>query len=369
MRVSMLRGAVPSPLLNEFRNAVERAEVTNLNLTVIPESTLQKLFGLLQTWKREGKTPQQASWREQLGWIPFVGHPDREVTPDWAMLGDYWLGLAIQQELIQPIDIAQFESAKSVLAQPTFKRLLTRNQTGFPDETGKVWAMPHQFGSTVIAYRKDLFAERNLAPPQDWSDLWRTDLRRKITVLDQPRQVIGLTLKKLGKSYNTVDLNAIATLKDELRSLHQQIKLYSSDNYLEPLLLDDAWVAVGWSSDILPLLEHQDKVATVVPRSGTALWAEVWVRPAGSPAPLSKPSVKWIDFYAESRIAEQLSEANHAIAPAVLTIPADQRAKALRNNQTLLPDPAILQTSEFLAPLPKETIQQYQTLWEEMRKV
>lgn len=37
------------------------------------------------------------------------------------------------------------------------------------------------------------------------------------------------------------------------------------------------WVAVGWSSDIIPAAKRLSDVAVVVPKSGASLWADLWV--------------------------------------------------------------------------------------------
>jgi putative spermidine/putrescine transport system substrate-binding protein len=369
LRISLLRGSVPNQLFGSFRNHVRRTrkDISRVDLTVIPEAKPQDLFDLLQTWKQEGKLAPEPSWKAWLGWVPVLGKPDRAIVSDLSMLGDAWLSLAIRQGLVQPIDLNPLMIRPTLNQNAALKRLVTRNSQGLPDANGQVWAVPHRIGSTMIAYRQDIFADRKLAPPQDWGDLWRPELRGKITLLDQPREVIGLVLKKLGKSYNTADLNAVANLKAELQSLQNQVKLYSSDRYLEPLLLDDAWVSVGWSSDILPLMQRQQKVAAVVPRSGTALWAELWVRPAKQPAKgVSPTSTQWLDFYADMEIANQLAEATRAMPPVLLTA-SEGVSDAVRESAAFLP-PAVLQASEFLEPLPESTLKQHIALWQDLRQ-
>lgn len=37
------------------------------------------------------------------------------------------------------------------------------------------------------------------------------------------------------------------------------------------------WVAVGWSSDIIPVAKRMSNVAVIVPKSGASLWADLWV--------------------------------------------------------------------------------------------
>ncbi|NJM56440.1 MAG: hypothetical protein HC857_01815 [Synechococcales cyanobacterium RU_4_20] len=123
--------------------------------------------------------------------------------------------------------------------------------------------------------------------------------------MNDPREVIGLTLKSLGASYNTADLSAVAELKPKLAALDGQAKFYSSNHYLEPLLLEDTWVAVGWSGDLLPLLQRDRHLALVYPKSGTALWADLWVQPRGT-QPAEAPAKTallndWINFAGRRR--------------------------------------------------------------------
>lgn len=38
-------------------------------------------------------------------------------------------------------------------------------------------------------------------------------------------------------------------------------------------------MAVGWSSDVLPVAKRMSNVVVIVPKSGTSLWADLWVFP------------------------------------------------------------------------------------------
>ena len=49
--------------------------------------------------------------------------------------------------------------------------------------------------------------------------MWREELRGRISLPDSDREVIGLTLKKLGYSYNTTDLALVSDLESELEQL------------------------------------------------------------------------------------------------------------------------------------------------------
>ncbi|MGQ9870019.1 extracellular solute-binding protein [Leptodesmis sp.] len=368
LTIEMLRGSIPSQLLQRFRHQMGKS-TPSVALNVVSEAQLQILFSQLQSWQQSGQQPQPASfgfWFEQ---VPFLGKGKTGI-PDLVTLGDFWLSNAVKQGLLQPFsesDRAGLRSWSQLVNNPKLSEVLLRNDQGQVDAKGQVWGIPYRLSSTVIAYRRDILQQRGLPPPTDWQDLWRPEFRGRISLLNQPREVIGLALKKLGHSYNTEDLAVVPDLKSTLQALNQQAKFYSSDAYLQPLMLDDTWIAVGWSLDVLPLGDRLSKIAAVIPPSGTALSADLWVRPQTAVAKLSAPALAWLDFWWQPEIAAQLSLRTWSISPALLGKPLDQLPEDLRGNPLIFPEGKVLQASEFLKPLPEKSLQQYQQFWTEMR--
>ncbi|NDJ18633.1 extracellular solute-binding protein [Myxacorys almedinensis] len=361
LRVRSRRDSVPLQLVDQFRKQFDHAAID-----FKPEDQLQDLFALLQQWKRQVEPPPRSPIP---GWVPFVGGRDLS-APDLATLGDYWLTTAIRQGLIQPLDPSGWDQWQHLPEK--WRSLVTRTDQGLFAATGQVWGAPYLWGSTVIAYREDIFREQNLEPPTDWADLWREDLKGRISLLDQPRETIGLTLKKLGRSYNTPDLSTVDTLNAELKALHQQAKFYSSDTYMQPLVLNDTWVAVGWSSDVLSAMRRYSQIKAVFPPSGTALWADLWVRPASrgrSETAQNSALSQWINFCWQPAIAPQISLLSRATSPILTALNPDSFPDALRRNPVLLPNAkTLLNQSEFLEPLSEPTVEQYRSLWAQTRQ-
>jgi putative spermidine/putrescine transport system substrate-binding protein len=404
LNVRLLQDSIPVLLLNQFRKVLKQPNQLNFD----PEEQLNDLFLLLQHWKQQaGKKDAQQGLP-----IPFIGRRTPEVA-DLVTLGDYWLEKAIQGKLIQPLELEDLKGWQQLPSR--WQELVRRNDQGQLDKDGQVWGAPYRWGTTVIAYRRDKFRELGWTP-KDWSDLWRKELRDRISLLDNSRAVIGLTLKKLGFSYNTKDLSQVPNLKEELLALHRQVKYYSSDTYLEPLLLGDTWLAVGWSSDVLSVRANRRQIDAVVPQSGTALWTELWVQPTSVAAESkavekgdgtssrpdamlrSHPSVavatsdggnnrtsasptqpadtnanpsltkQWIEFCWQPQLAKEISILSNAASPIITSIAPDNLPKALRENRLLLPDSSVLDKSEFLAPLPQPVFEKYQALWKEIRR-
>lgn len=57
-----------------------------------------------------------------------------------------------------------------------------------------------------------------------------------------------------------------------------QVRVFDSEQYLKAFRAGDVCVAVGWSSDILPVAKTMSNVSVIVPKSGASLWADLWVR-------------------------------------------------------------------------------------------
>lgn len=350
LQIQLLKGSIPAQLADKFRATVEQQVQTKFS----PTEQLKDLFAQLQSWSK-AETAKPSDWHS---WLPF--NRFRAATlADLITIGDYWLAPAIQQGLIQPLDPSQLQQWQQLPER--WQKLVTRNEKGQLDPQGKVWAAPYRWGSTVIVYNQDKFKSLGWTPT-DWSDLWRPELKDRISLLNQPREVIGLTLKKLGESYNTKSLD-ISTLKEELRTLNQQVKLYSSNAYLEPLILGDTWVAVGWSTDALPVMQLHPQIAAVVPQSGTALWVDLWARPASNNSrDRDSLSAKWIDFCWQPQFAQQISLLSKGTSPIpVMLKPSDMQRPS---RSLLFLDPQIFQRSEFLLPLSEATMQEYKSLWQ-----
>ena len=227
---------------------------------------------------------------------------------------------------------------------------------------GKVWGVPYRWGSTVIVYRRDKFQELGWKPA-DWSDLWRNDLQGRISLLEQPREAIGLVLKKLGQSYNQENLDKVPNLEKELVSLDRQVKFYSSTKYLEPLIIGDTWLAVGWSNDVVQTLGRYPQLTVMVPKSGTAIWADLWVSPANKEN--ENLLYKWIDFCLTPQVAQEILLFAKSNSPGTVNLPKSDMQESLRN--LLQMNTNVFDKSDFLLPLSSTAMNQYQFLFDRIR--
>jgi len=325
LKITGLLGAIPSKVINQFEAA------SQLKTEFKAENLPSKLWQELQNYPNA-----------------------KDKAPHLTSIGDAWLDLAIAQSLIQPITpnlLAQIPQWQKL--SPIWQKSVTRNN--------QVWGIPYRWGATAIAYRSDKLKFEIT----QWADLWRSELKLKLTLPDDAREVIGLVLKKIGQSYQQENLTEnqeiFTKLTQELKSLHSQVLTYTSDNYLQSLLADDALVAVGWTSDMYKAQRQNPNLKVVIPQEGTALWSDMWVMPTGD-APAS--AAAWMNFCLTPAIAAQITALTDAVSPSseLDQVPASVKADPIK----FFPQ-EILAKSEILAPLSQPTTQQYKDLWTKMR--
>ncbi len=354
LQILFLKNSISAQLISRFT----KKAISENKLTFKAESQLKTIFKLLQAWQQ---SPTEKS--NFLPQLPVI-NPAPPAIANLVTTGDAWLADAIAKQLIEPLNVSGLSNWPQLA--PRWHKLVQRNDEGFPDDQGKTWGAPYRWGTTLIVYRKDKFKELGWTP-KNWEDLWRKELEQRISIVDQPREVIGLTLKKLGDSYNPTALNNLPQLRQELVHLHQQIKFYSSTHYLQPLILGDVWCAIGWSNEILPLLKNNPDLAAVVPESGTSLWADLWVQPKSSS---SNPLLaEWLDFCWQPDIANQIAFFSNGASPRLETLEKNAILPKVRENPLLMIPPQLLDRCEFLLPLFPKVQQQFLTLWQELRAV
>lgn len=157
-------------------------------------------------------------------------------------------------------------------------------------------------------------------------------------------------------------------------ALHRQVKLYSSDTYLQPLILGDTWLAVGWSADVLPISKRYSNIEFVIPQSGTSLWTDLWVKPQLTDSldkdneRLNSAIAQWISFCWQPKTARQISLFTNGTSPILVGTEPGELSQSLRDNLFLNPEAVNLEDSEFLLPLSAQTQQQYRDLWLKMRR-
>lgn len=346
IRIVALRNSVPQQWLVDFKTALEGFG--------IPSVTFKA--DLKEIWKElEGDGKQ------------------KKTTADVVTVGDAWLQYGIDRNLIQPVENPERYRYWDALNWK-WRRLVTRQS--------RVWGIPYRWGCTVVLYRHDRARRWGGREITDWDDLLHPGLQKRIAFLDHPREFVGIALKTLGVSYNAniETLAACGITKEQLAErvehLAKQAKVMSNRDHVRAYAAGDVDVIVGNSEDIIPLAQKSSHSTLVVPRSGTALWADIWCVPKnasggyrdGQPSPLLPA---WFELGLQPVRARSIRGLFGGASPLLLppgSPPSTKKCSPLRFNSSTdslrmtdreLPPDYILEQSEFLTPLDPPTIALY----------
>lgn len=344
--LAMLAGSVPGQLVQRFQR--EQAQVAQVS--VVAQDSLRELYRLLQTWQQQ--TPSRSATSTA---------PAR--TAQWVTQADAWLAPAIQQGLIRPIATNTLERWPQL--PDIWPALVRRNTQGMPDDAGEVWGIPYRWAPLAILYdRRTLGA--NAAPVQGWVDLLRPGWNQRLMLPDDERLVIGLALKALNASANTLDLTTVPDLAAFLAQLHQQVRWYNATHSLKALIIRDAAVIVGWLDALLPVAQRYRHLTLAIPTEGTLASADLWVQPTMAPDP-SPIATNWLNFCLSDSFTEQMAIYSQGLTPWHWNADPAKLPPAFQPEAGLLSSLAGLANSEFLLPLPSDAQAQYTDLWQRLR--
>ena len=197
-------------------------------------------------------------------------------------------------------------------------------------------------------------------PPREFADLLAPALRGRVAMPSANRELVAYALCAAGRRAGDVELPP-EQLAHALAELRRAALCFDSTRYLSALKAGDAWVAVGWSSDIVPAVSRAPSLAMAAPEAGGPLWADVLVCPAAAGASASPLLPQYLDFVVQPARAGDLRGGSGGASPLLLPDCAPSGASMGVKPPVWLPSSAALARSDFLLPLDARAEEAYGT--------
>lgn len=228
-------------------------------------------------------------------------------------------------------------------------------------DRGLKHSVPYTWGTTGIGFNRSS-VPASAAVPDDLDVFWDRRFAHRITLLDDARETIGMSLKRDGHSFNT---KSKMEIEDALNKLKQQKPLtmcYTSDQVITQLAAGDSWVALGYSGDIYQAAKDNPNIQYRIPRSGASIWMDNMCIPVT--APHVENAYKWLNYMLEPEVSA---------ATASYTRYATPNAKALklispemRGDPNLYPNETLMAKCEELGDL-GPLVFFYDKMWTELK--
>jgi spermidine/putrescine transport system substrate-binding protein len=221
------------------------------------------------------------------------------------------------------------------------------------------WSLPYMWGATGILYQADL-----KPPVTAWSGLWRPRLRNRVTMLDDPAEVLGACLKKLGHSLNSGNAEELSAARREAAAQKPLLRAYVNEIVRDQLVAGELLAAQVWRSTAMRAMEAAPgKLAFAYPAEGFPLYADnmVILRESGR----KELAHAFLDYLSRPEVATRVAEVK-------LESTTNKAARALlperlRNHPVLYPDAAVMSRGEWFQPLTASAQRLRDRLWTEIK--
>jgi spermidine/putrescine transport system substrate-binding protein len=222
-----------------------------------------------------------------------------------------------------------------------------------PDfDPGRAKSLPWQNGFAGLAWNTEELPKGL----QSVDDLWKPELKGKVTVLSEMRDTMGLILQSQGVDVSSSDWGmdeysaAIEILEKQVTS--GQISGIKGNEYMEDFVAGDALAAIAWSGDItvLNLEAGYEKWKFALPSAGGTLWGDTFVVPMGSQH--KKNAETLMNYYYEPEVAAELAAWVNYITPVVgaQEVAAEQYPE-IAENQLIFPNEETLSKAHIFRTL------------------
>ena len=185
--------------------------------------------------------------------------------------GDY-VSIMIKEGMLAPLDKSKIPNLKnidpSVLARCSF-------------DPGNKYSVPYYMGAAGIAVNKTKVANYE----KSWAIFGRKDLKGKMTMLDDMREVMGDALAHLGYSVNTQDDAQLARaeklINDEWKP---NLLKFDAEAFAKNFAVGDVWVAQGYAENIFAEYDPTKRadVDFFIPAEGGPMYIDSMVILKGS---------------------------------------------------------------------------------------
>ncbi|MFZ5969369.1 MAG: ABC transporter substrate-binding protein [Bacillota bacterium] len=261
---------------------------------------------------------------------------------------EYMIEAMINQDLLQELDMNNLPNFKNIGAQ--FKNL--------PYDPGNKYSVPYFWGTMGIIYNK-IIVEGEV---DSWNALWDETYKGNILMLDSSRDTIGITLKKLGYSLNTRNVEELEKAKEELIKQKPLVKAYEVDAYKDMMIAGEGAMALTWSGDAMLLVDENPDLAYAIPKEGTNLWFDGMAVPITSKH--KREAELFIDYMMRPEVAAKCAEYVMYSTPnveAMKLLPEE-----ITDNELAYPKGNIMEKGEVFIDLGEFTTE-YDRVWTEIK--
>ena len=274
------------------------------------------------------------------------------IAYDVVCPSDYMIQRMIENDLLTEINFDNIPNIKNI-----GKQYMEQSRQFDPENK---YSVPYCWGTVGILYNKTMVDE----PVNSWSILWDPKYKDNILMQDSVRDAFGATLKYLGYSLNSTDLDELTEAKNLLIEQKPLVQAYVIDQVRDKMIGNEAALGVIYSGEAIYTQKENPNLEYVIPKEGSNIWIDSWVIPKN--AEHKENAEKFINFLCRPDIALMNFEYITYSTPneAARELIEDE---SIRNSEIAFPDLSKYDNLETFQYLGTEADQVYGDLWNKVK--
>lgn len=266
---------------------------------------------------------------------------------DLVIASDYIIKIAADEGLVKEIDKEKVPNYSNI--DPIF-------QDFFYDPENKL-TVPYGPGIPLIVYDPSVVTTEITG----YASLWDASLKDSLALMDSERVVMGMTLKTMGESFNTEDLEVIQAAGDKLMELAPNVRVLSQNQTQDFLLSGEVSAAFLFTSQVVLALSQNPDLQVVYPEEGLGFGVDAAFIP--SQAPHSDNAHAFLNFILDGEIGAQVSQQTYYLCPnkASYAFLPEEFQKSLIISTDDVPN------GEFIQDVGPEATELHEELWTEFK--
>ena len=152
------------------------------------------------------------------------------------------------------------------------------------------YTVPYGAGIPLIVYDPGLTDVKITG----YEDLWNPALEKNVALTANYRVIDGITLKTMGESFNTEDLDVIRAAGEKLLSLAPNIRVINDNNTQDYLISGEVAAAFLYTSQVSAALQARPDLEVVYPKEGLGFGIMAGFIP--SQAPNADAAYAFLDY-------------------------------------------------------------------------
>jgi spermidine/putrescine transport system substrate-binding protein len=219
------------------------------------------------------------------------------------------------------------------------------------------WGVPYMWNATGIC------CSSKAGELTAWEDLWDSELQGRITMLDDPVDVFGACLKKIGRSINTRNPDDLRAAQHEAIEQKELLRAYINAEVRDQLVAGDVVAAQLWSTTAQQAIDESKDLSFVYPEEGFALYPDIAVILRESTR--TELAHSFLNYLLRPEVAA-------GVVKGARTACANGSARALlpeniRSNPTLYPPEDVMERGEWALSSTPEIQKLRDRLWTEVK--